>query len=139
MFPAVSFTQNSDDITDQVSVWNLTFVRTKANMGDEYLKNLKNTWASSMAEMSKEGLIESYMILEGNAFGVGDFDIILMVEFKNYATFDPDPARQAKIKEVNDKVAAAMGGEDRMEAVVQNYGDMRTIVGRKTMSEIKFK
>ena len=38
VLPAVSYSQD-EDITEPVSVWNLTFVRTKANMGDDYLKN----------------------------------------------------------------------------------------------------
>lgn len=138
VMPAVSYSQD-EDITEPVSVWNLTFVRTKANMTDDYLKNLKNTWNASMSEMVKEGFIQSYMILDGNAFGEDDFDLILMVEFKNYATFDPDPVRKAKMKEVQDRVAASMGGEDKMEAVVKNYSDMRRIVGTKTMTQIKFK
>ena len=92
-----------------------------------------------MSEMVKEGFIQSYMVLDGNAFGDDDFDLILMVEFKNYATFDPDPVRKAKMKEVQDRVAASMGGEDKMEAVVKNYSDMREIVGTKTMTQIKFK
>jgi len=138
VMPAVSYSQD-DAVTEPVSVWNLTFVRTKANMGGDYLKNLKNTWGASMAAMEKEGLIESYMILDGNAFGDDDFDLILMIEFKNYATFDPNPERQAKMKQVQEQVAAAMGGEDKMDTVVQNYADMREILGSKTMSEIKFK
>lgn len=138
VMPAVTFAQD-DDVTEPVSVWNLTFVRTKANMGDDYLKNLKNTWGASMAAMEKEGLIESFMILDGQAFGDDDFDLILMVEFKNYATFDPNPEREAKIKQVQEQVAATMGGEDKMDAVVKNYPDMREILGSKTMTQIKFK
>jgi hypothetical protein len=138
VIPSISYSQD-ESVTEPVSVWNLTFVRTKANMGDDYLKNLKNTWGASMAAFEKEGLIESYMILDGNAFGDDDFDLILMVEFKNYATFDPNPERKAKFKQVQEQVAAAMGGEDKMESVVKNYPDMREILGTKTMSQIKFK
>lgn len=138
VIPSVSYSQD-EDISEQVSVWNLTFVRTKANMDHDYLKNLKNTWGASMAAFEKEGLIESFMILDGNAFGDDDFDLILMVEFKNYATLDPNPEREAKFSQIQKQVAAAMGGEDKMDTVVQNYADMREILGTKTMSEIKFK
>ena len=138
VLPSISFAQD-DNVTEPVSVWNLTFVRTKANMGDDYLKNLKNTWGASMAAMEKEGLIESYMILDGNAFGDDDFDLILMIEFKNFATFDPNPEREAKMKQVQEQVAAAMGGDEKMDTVVKNYADMREILGSKTMTQIKFK
>lgn len=136
VMPSVSYAQD-EKLYEPVSVWNLTFVRLKANMGDEYLKNLKNTWVASMDAFVKEGMIQSYMILEGDAFGTDDFDLILMTEFKNYATFDPNPEREAKMKQIEASLAASMGGEDKMDAVVTSYADMRRIVGRKMMTQIK--
>ena len=43
------------DVYDQGTVWSLTFVRTGANVADDYLKDLTKTWKASMEEAKKEG------------------------------------------------------------------------------------
>jgi hypothetical protein len=117
------------------SVWNLTFVKLKANMGDDYLKGLSKTWKASMDELVKQKLIKSYKILSGDASNPQDFDLILMTEIENYASFDPDPVKDAKRDEVEKKVREALGGEE-FQKTVSNYSTLREITGRKTMREI---
>ena len=116
------------------SVWNLTFVKIKANMGEDYLKGLSKTWKSSMDELVRQKLLKSYKILMGDAANPQDFDLILMTEFENYASFDPDPERDKKRDEVEKKIRDAMGEE--FQKTVANYSTLREITGRKTMREI---
>jgi hypothetical protein len=78
------------------------------------------------------------MILYGDAFGWDDFDLMLMIEFKNYAMYDPDPERDKKYDEIQKKLMEEMG-EDKMDATVKSYGDMRKILGTKTMRQIMLK
>lgn len=117
------------------SVWNLTFVKLKANMGEDYLKGLSKTWKASMDELVKQKLIKSYKILSGDASNPQDFDLILMTEVENFASFDPDPVKDAKRDEVEKKVREALGGEE-FQKTVSNYATLREITGRKTMREI---
>ncbi len=138
ILPSTAFAQDDDKVYDEGSVWNITFIRLKPNVGDDYLKNLKKTWAASMDEFVSEGLMESYMILYGEAFGWDDFDLMLMIEFKNFAQYDPDPEREKKFKEIEKKLMESMG-EDKMDATVKSYGDMRKILGTKTMRQITLK
>lgn len=119
------------------SVWNLTFVKLKANMGDDYLKGLSKTWKASMDELVKQKLIKSYKILSGEASNPGDFDLLLMTEVENFASYDPDPVRDAKRDEVEKKVRDALGEE--FQKTVASYSTMREITGRKTMREIFLK
>ena len=116
------------------SVWNLTFVKIKANMGEDYLKGLSKTWKSSMDELVRQKLLKSYKILMGDAANPQDFDLILMTEFENYASFDPDPERDKKRDEVEKKIRDVMGEE--FQKTVANYSTLREITGRKTMREI---
>ena len=116
------------------SVWNLTFVKIKANMNDDYLKGLSKTWKTSMDELVKQKLIKSYKILSGDASNPQDFDLILMTEFENYAVMDPNPERDAKRDEIEKKVREALGEE--FQKTVSSYTTMREITGRKTMREI---
>jgi hypothetical protein len=120
------------------SVWNLTFVKLKANMGDDYLKGLAKTWKASMDELVKQKLIKSYKILLGEASNPEDFDLVLMTEVENFASYDPDPVKDAKRDEIEKKVKDALGGEE-FQKTVTNYTTMREITGRKTMREIFLK
>ncbi len=134
--PFSGFSQ-SDDLYDDGSVWNLTFVRLHPNLDDEYLKGLNKTWKSTMDEMKKENIIKSYKILKGNAANQEDFNLLLMIEFDNYAAMDPDPARQAKMDEIEKRVRDAMG--DEFKKTVASYSTMRDIFGSKIMREIYLK
>jgi hypothetical protein len=116
------------------SVWNLTFVKLKANMGDDYLKGLSKTWKSSMDELVRQKLLKSYKILMGEASNPQDFDLILMTEFENFASMDPNPEKDKIRDEIEKKIRDAMGEE--FQKTVANYSTLREITGRKTMREI---
>ena len=125
--------QQEEDLYEDGSVWTLTFIRTAPNQEDNYLNDLAKTWAASMEEAKAEGLILDYKILDGNAANDDDFNLILMMEFKNFATFDPDKDRAAKWDAINKKVREKMG--DKFDAVVKNYDKIRDMHGTKVMRE----
>lgn len=135
-FVATSLNAQSE-LYNQGTVWELTFVKLKANMGEDYLKGLSKTWKSSMDMLVQEKLIKSYKILMGPAANSNDFDLLLMVESENFATFDPDPARDKKIQELEKKIMDGMGEEYKKTIV--NYQTLREIAGVKVMREIFLK
>src|SRR6266481_8191359 len=69
-------------------VWNITMVKAKSGMGDEYLKGLAKTLKGTLDEAKKQNLVLDYKILLGNAATPQDFDILIMVESKNMAALD---------------------------------------------------
>lgn len=125
------------DLYTEGSVWNLTFVKLHANMGEDYLKGLNKTWKASMDGLVKEKLIKSYKILMGAASNPEDFDMILMTETENFAMMDPNPEKDKKMDAVEKMVRDAMG--DEFKKTVSSYTTMRDITGRKTMREIYLK
>jgi hypothetical protein len=48
-------------------VWQITMVKTKYGMGDEYLKGLAKTFKTTLEEAKKEGLVMDYKILLGGS------------------------------------------------------------------------
>jgi hypothetical protein len=122
------------DVYTEGSVWNLTFVKIKANMGEDYLKGLSKTWKASMDELVRQKLLKSYKILMGSASNPQDFDLILMTEFENYAAMDPNPEADKKRDEIQKKIREGLG--DDYEKTVSSYSTLREITGRKTMREI---
>ena len=137
ILPIDQTSAQEEDLYEDGTVWSLTFVRTNANKSDDYLKGLANTWVASMEEAKKEGLILSYKVLQGNAANRGDYDLILMIENKNMAAFDPNADRDAKFDAIEKKISDKMG--DDYDATVTNYDEIRELLGTKVMREIYLK
>ncbi len=130
-------TYSQDDVYDEGTVWSLTFVRTGANVAEDYLKDISKTWKAFMDGAVKEGLVVSYKILFGFPANEDDFNIILMIESKNMASFDPDPERDAKFDAMEEKIKESMKG--KYDETVTNYENLRQIYGTKVMREIFLK
>jgi len=114
-------------------VWNITMVKAKPGMGDEYLKGLAKTFKGSLEEAKKQNLILDYKILLGNAATPQDFNILIMVESKNMAAQD-------NTREKFDPIARkVVGTTDQQQALQVKRLDIREIVGTKLMREITLK
>jgi hypothetical protein len=123
----------SDAPYTEGSVWNITMVKTKSGMGDEYLKGLAKTFKGALDEAKKQNLIIDYKILLGEAATPQDFNILLMVESKNMAALDD--ARE-KFDPIARKVE---GAPDQQRATAVKRLDIREILGNKLMREITLK
>lgn len=114
-------------------VWDVTMVKTKAGMTDDYLKTLAKIYKATNDEMKKQGLIMDYKILIGGAATPQDFDVLLMVEFKNMATLD-------NFREKGDPVAdKILGSEEMQRQGAIKRMEIREIMGDKLMREITLK
>ena len=115
------------------TVWELTMVRSKAGMGDDYLKNLTQAYKSTSDEMKKQGIIMDYKIFIGDAANQDDFDILLLVQYKNMAALDG-------LREKADPIATKLiGGENELRQGSIKRMEIREILGTKTMREITLK
>jgi len=112
------------------SVWTVTFVKVKPGMMDTYLRDLGANRKKLMEQAKKDGLILSERLLSGDATGREDFDLILMVEFKNWAAFD---GLSDKFRALAEKT---VGSEDKQMQMMTKRTEVREIVGTKTMQEI---
>src|SRR4030095_7773730 len=70
------------------SVWTVTLVRVKPGMDVPYLRALAVGWKQVMDEPRNQQLIVSYKILDGNLPGKDEWNMMLLVEQKNWAAFD---------------------------------------------------
>jgi hypothetical protein len=114
-------------------VWDITLIRTKPGMTDDYLKNLAGAYKATSDEAKKQGIILDYKILIGDAANRDDFDIMLMVEYKNMAAFDG-------LREKTDPIARKLiGTEDVMRQAATKRLEIREILGGKTMREVTLK
>jgi hypothetical protein len=114
-------------------VWDITMVKTKYGMTDDYLKAIAKSFKGTSEEAKKEGLIVDYKILLGNASSAQDFDILLMTAYKNMAALDN--ARE-KFDPIGRKVE---GAPDQQRDAAVKRGEFREILGDKLMREITLK
>ena len=115
------------------AVWQITMVKTKPGMGDDYLKTLAKTFKAANDEAKKQGIITDYKILSGDAATTQDFDLLLMVEYPNMAALD---GLREKTEPIFDKI---IGNEDQQRQLAVKRIEIREIMGGKTMREITLK
>ena len=108
-------------------------VKTKAGMSDDYLKSISQTVKPVMEAEKAQKLILDYKILNGDASGSQDFNILIMVQYPNMAALD---ALREKMDPIIEKV---MGSEDQCGATAAKRFDNREILGAKTMRGITLK
>jgi len=114
-------------------VWQITMVKTKTGMGDDYLKALASIFKSTNDEAKKQGIIKDYKILIGDAATQQDYDILLMIEYPNMAALDG-------LREKIDPIGAKLvGSEDQQRQLAVKRLEIREIMGDKTMREITLK
>jgi hypothetical protein len=138
----LSFAQSSSTATTaegstapytEGSVWQLTMIKTKPGMTDDYLKGLSKSLKASLEEGKKQGFIVSYKILLGEASSPHDYNVMTMVEYKNMATLD-------NLRAKTDPIAQkTIGGEDQQREAAMKRAEIREIFGNKLMREITLK
>jgi len=114
-------------------VWTVTLVRVKYGMDQQYLTDLAGNWKKVMDEAKKQNLVVSYKILDGGSANKDDWNLIILVELKSWATLDTPP-------ETFDAIAEKMVGTEKqqLETLIKR-SDVREVVGTKNLQEIVFK
>lgn len=123
----------SDAPYTEGTVWQITMVKAKYGMTDDYLKGLAKTFKGTLDEAKKQGLILNYKILIGEASSPHDFDILLMTESKNMASLD---GARDKFDPIARKIE---GSADQQRETAVKRVELREILGTKTMREITLK
>jgi len=123
------------DYTVSDAVWSVSTIKVKPHMIDAYLEGLKTTWLSSNATFKSLGQVEDYRIYVSDLPESGDFNVLLVVKFKNDEMLAPNKARyeayMAKFGE-----AQAKAGTEKAK---QDYPAMRAITGEYRLREVTIK
>lgn len=112
------------------TVWEVAFIKMKPGMETAYLNYLATDWKRNQEAMKKEGMIVSYKVLSTEAHGTGDWNLMLMTEYKDMATMEAnEPKADALLQTVigNDQ-KQMQGYKDRLE--------IREVMGERLAREI---
>ncbi len=114
-----------------------TSIDLEPNVDPQYLNQMKKTWGNNMEVMKAEGLIEEYHIFRSINQYDGDFDLLLMIKYKNLAILDSNPKNNKKWDEATEKARKVIS-RDQTNQITGTFPKMRTILDQKLMREITF-
>lgn len=123
----------SDKPYTEGPVWLISYVKIKDGMEDTYLKDLDTHWAKLMKAAKADGDIVDYKVVEGMAANPDDWDLMVLIEVKNYAAIDSIPHQL-------DLLAKKLLGGDKapnQKAIARN--DLRIRWGSRIGQELDFK
>ncbi len=112
------------------SVWNIAFIRMKPGMETAYMNYLAGSWKANQEAARKEGLILSYKVMSVEGHTPGEWNLMLMTEYKNLATMEAN-------EDKGDALTQKMIGND--EKQMQGYKDrseIREVMGDRLAREI---
>lgn len=112
------------------TVWQLAFIRIKPGMDSAYMKYLASDWKREQEALKAEGLILSYKVIATEGHTPGDWNLMLMTEYKNLATMEANEDKA-------DALAQKMVGND--EKQMQGYKErleIREVMGDRLAREI---
>jgi hypothetical protein len=115
------------------SVFEMAFIRTLPGGYDAYMKFLQTEWKAVNEAAKKEGLIVSYQIGTAQPANKDDWDIVLVIEYKNMAALD---GLEEKMRGVAEKAA---GTSAKQEERSQDRNKIREILGTKLVRQLKLK
>jgi len=118
---------------DEGTVWSIIFIRTKPGMSNEYFRHFATNLRGEYEEAKRQGLILSYKLLFGNAANKDDWDLLIMIEYKNMAAFDG-------VEEKWETISAKLdGSQEQQKLGYTKRSEMRETFGTKIVREIILK
>ena len=112
------------------SVWNIGFIRIRPGMDTAYMNYLTGQWKTEQEAQKKDGNILSYKVLSVEGHTPGEWNLMLMTEYKNLATMEAneDKAEAVAQKVIGNDATQMQGYKDRSE--------IREVMGERLAREI---
>lgn len=123
------------DYTTADALSSVTTVKVDANMIEQYLEGLKQTWVTGNQVAMELGQIDSWDIYVSELPESGAFNVMLVVRFKDLAQYEKGRKEFAAFDEALTKKIS----EEKREGITKTYPGMRTIVGEYLLRKVELK
>ena len=132
--PAAAQLKPYTDYIVSDSVSNVSTIKVKENMVEDYLQGIRNTWVASNEVAKKLGQMKDYKVYVSDLANSGDFNVMLVATFAKTDDLAPNRARY-------DAFMRAWGTAN--EAATRTttttvYPNIREITGEYLMREVTF-
>lgn len=123
----------AERIWENGTVWTVGYARTKPGQYDAYIADLSKVWVKYLEAQKAAGDVVSYKILSLSSPRDGEPNLMLMVEYKNWAAFDRSP-------EYFEKIATKIQGSlDKSQQANIDREALRTLMGGLMAQEVVLK
>jgi hypothetical protein len=112
------------------SVWNIAFIRMKPGMETAYLNYLAGQWKANQEAAKKEGIIVSYKVMGVEGHNPGEWNLMLMTEYKDLATME---ANEDKADALSQKM---IGPDEKQMQGYKDRSEIREVMGDRLAREI---
>jgi hypothetical protein len=118
------------------SVWNIVFIHVKPGMESAYMKYLVTDWKNEQDALKGAGLILSYKVIGVEWHTPGEFNLMLMTEYKSLAAMEADKDKAEAL------LAKRVTGNDQAQkdqAQVEGFNnrtELRDILGYRVGREV---
>jgi hypothetical protein len=127
---AVSLYAQTVRPTHDGTVWTLSFIHVKPGMDPAYDKYLASDWKKMEEGLKAAGIILSYKVIEAEAHSPSDWNLMLMVEYKDLASLE---ANEDKADELLEKM---FGGDEKTMQGFKDRSEIREVLGTRLAREI---
>jgi hypothetical protein len=112
------------------SVWNIAFIRIKPGMDTAYLNYVAGQWKAEQEAQKKDGNILSYKVLSVEAHTPGEWNLMLMTEYKSLAAME---ANEDKAEAVAQRV---IGNDEKQMQGYKERAEIREVMGERLAREV---
>jgi hypothetical protein len=112
------------------TVWNIAFIRIKPGMDTAYMTYLAGSWKAEQEAQKKDGNIISYKVMSVEGHTPGEFNLMLMTEYKNLATME---ANEDKAEAVAQRV---IGDDEKQRQGYRERLEIREVMGDRLAREV---
>ena len=112
------------------TVWSVGFIRMNPGMETAYLNYVSNDWKREQEALKKDGQILSYRILQTEAHGSTDWNLMLMTEYKDLATYE------GSLKKADDLLQTVLGDDEKQRQGYRERLAIREVLANRMAREI---
>jgi hypothetical protein len=132
--PAAAQLKPYTDYTVSDRVSNVSTIKVKENMVEDYLQGLQGTWVAANAVAKRLGHLHDYHVYVSDLPNSGEFNVMLVTTFANTNDLAPNKARY-------DAFMKAWGTANEASTRTTSttvYPNLRNITGEYLMREVTF-
>jgi hypothetical protein len=112
------------------SVWSIGFIKMKPGMETAYLNYVAGDWKREQEALKKDGQIISYKILQTEAHGSTDWNLMLMTEYKDLATYERN------LEKTDALLQTVIGDDEKQRQGYRQRSEIREVLADRLAREI---
>lgn len=112
------------------TVWSVAYIRMKPGMETAYLTYIAGDWKREQEAFKKDGQIISYRILQTEPHGSTDFNLMLMTEYKDLATYEKN------LEKADALLQTVIGNDEKQRQGYRDRLEIREVLAERMAREI---